>query len=322
MKGRIKKTMITITILIISQFTYVFLVKSEAINQTNYNSLIIVDKNGSGEYTSIQEAINYAITGSTIYVKKGVYPEIIQIKKTIHIIGENKKNTLINPVSEENKFSIYIGAPNIKIENIGITNQAPGLYSQGIKITAKNTEIDNCKIFNTSVGIAIWTSENIIKNSVFYGCKDEGIALLGSIENQCNNNIISDCNFFSNCDGIELQYSSNNKILNCSFYNNTHTGIDAIASDNNKNIISNCEIINNGVNGIYLSSSDDNKILYCDIKDNTEGDIILNKYSENNEIIKSEESDEETHDILNISFIVLNVLQKLKSFKNQKILSF
>ena len=63
MKGRIKKTMITIAVLIILQVTFVFLVQSETINQTNDNSFIIVDKNGNGEYTSIQEAINYATAG-------------------------------------------------------------------------------------------------------------------------------------------------------------------------------------------------------------------------------------------------------------------
>jgi parallel beta-helix repeat protein len=322
MKGRIKKTMITTAIMILLQVTLVFLVQSETINQTNDNSLIIVDKNGNGEYTSIQEAINHATSGSTIYIKNGEYPEIIQIKKTVWLIGEDKDSTLINPISEENKYAIYVGAPNIKIKNMGVTNGAPGLYSQGIKISSKNTEIDNCKIFNTPVGIAVWTDENKIYNSTFYGCKDEGIALLGSSKNPCNNNIISDCIFYDNCDGIELQHSSYNTILNCKFYDNTHTGIDAIVSDNNENVISDCEIINNRVNGIYLSSSDNNKIIDCNIQDNADGDIVMNKYSENNEIIQNEISEEKTQDISKISLMIQNVLQKFNNFKNLKIFSF
>ena len=103
MKGRIKKTIITVAVFIIIQLTYVFLAQSITINQNSKNSFITVDKNGNGEYTSIQEAINYAAPGSTIYVKNGEYPEIIQIKKTIQLIGEDKNNTLINPISEENK---------------------------------------------------------------------------------------------------------------------------------------------------------------------------------------------------------------------------
>ena len=85
-----------------------------------------------------------------------------------------------------------------------------------------------------------------------------------------------------------MQYSSSNSITDCDFYDNTHTGIDAIASQNNKNIISNCEIYNNRVHGIYISSSRENQIIDCDVFDNYEDDIVFNKYSENNEIINSE----------------------------------
>lgn len=322
MEGVIKKTIITIAILVMIQFTYVCIVKSETINQTNDNSLIVVDKNGKGEYTSIQEAINYATPGSTIYIKKGEYSEIIQIKKTIQLKGENKNSTIINPISQENKCAIYVGAPNVKIKNICITNGAPGLYSQGIKISSEYTEIDNCKIFNTPIGIAIWTNNNKIYNSIFFGCRDEGIALLGSSKNPCDNNLISNCVFYNNCDGIELQYSSYNKILNCKFFNNSHTGIDIIASNNNENIISNCDIINNKVSGIYFSSSDNNKIIDCNIKDNEDGDIIINKYSENNEIIHNEKSEEKTQFISKINLMFQKILQKLNNFKNLRIMSF
>lgn len=322
MKGVIKKTIITIAILMMIEFTYVYIVKSETINQTNDNSLIVVDINGNGEYTSIQEAINYATPGSTVYIKKGEYSEIIQIKKTIQLKGENKDSTIINPISQENKCAIYVGAPNVKIRNICITNGAPGLYSQGIKISSKYTEVNNCKIYNTPVGIAIWTNFNEIYNSIFYGCRDEGIALLGSSKNSCNNNLISNCIFYNNCDGIELQHSSYNKILNCKFYNNSHTGIDIIASNNNGNIISNCDIINNKVSGVYLSSSDNTKIIDCNIKDNEDGDIIMNKHSGNNEVIQNENSEEKTQFISKINLIFQKLLQKLNNFKNLSIISF
>ncbi len=322
MKGKIKKTMITIAVFIIVQFSYITIVKSDIIDNTKNISLIVVDKNGDGQFTSIQEAIDYAAQDSLIFVKKGEYPEVIKIKKTIQIIGEGKDITIINPISEENKYAVYVGAPGIKIKNIGITNGALGLYSQGIKISSKKTEIDNCNIFNTPVGIAIWTNENEIYNSVFYGCRDEGIALLGNINNPCSNNIISDCIFYNNCDGIELQYSYYNKILNCKFFNNSHTGIDIIASNNNENIISNCDIINNKVSGIYFSSSDNNKIIDCNIKDNEDGDIIINKYSENNEIIHNEKSEEKTQFISKINLMFQKILQKLNNFKNLRIMSF
>ena len=44
------------------------------------------------------------------------------------------------------------------------------------------------------------------------------------------------------------------------------------------------------------------KLLYCNIKDNAGGDIIMNKYSENNEIIKNEKSEEKTYEYIKNKF--------------------
>ncbi|MHC4537296.1 MAG: pectinesterase family protein, partial [Planctomycetota bacterium] len=57
---------------------------------------IVVDINGSGEYTSIHEAIDNADDGDTIYVLAGVYYENIIINKTITLIGNGSINTIIN----------------------------------------------------------------------------------------------------------------------------------------------------------------------------------------------------------------------------------
>ena len=245
---------------------------------------IIVDKNGEGDYKTITEAIQNVSNGATIYIKNGEYKEIINIKKKITLIGEDKEKTIINPASEKNMYAILIATTGVKIKNLGITNEAPGIYTAGIRISASETTIENSNIYNTSIGVLTWTSDNTIKNCDFWGCRDEGIALLGSEYSNCDNNKITNCVFYDNCDGIELQYSSNNIITNCEFYENTHTGIDAIASSNNDNIIKNCNIYNNRVNGIYFSSSSRNQIINCYISDNIDGNIILNKNSQNNQI--------------------------------------
>ena len=271
---------------------------AEKIDLTNNRGeVIVVDKNGEGSYKTIQEAVNYAQPGTTVYVKKGEYREIIDIKKRINLVGEDKDSTLINPISEKNKYAICLGAPEIKIQSLSIKNGAPGLYTNGIRITSSKTEIRDCNIYDTPVGIIIWTSDNFIDNCNFWGCNDEGIALIGASYSECKNNKITNCIFNENCDGIELQYSSGNTIANCEFYDNTHTGIDAIASSNNKNIITNCRIYNNKVHGIYLSSSSENQILNCFIYDNENGNIIMNKDSKNNQIISNSDLEPDNNTI-------------------------
>ena len=62
----------------------------------NNNSYVTVDKNGNGDYTSIQEAINN-YNGIPIFVRNGIYEEgrLECSDKDITIIGENKYKTVI-----------------------------------------------------------------------------------------------------------------------------------------------------------------------------------------------------------------------------------
>ena len=242
--------------------------KNQIIKNTHTYEKIIVDKDDKSAYQSIQDAINQALTDSTIYIKIGYYPEILEIKKRITIIGEDKEKTIINPNTNKNGYSIRIAENGVKIKNLGIQNKGPGIYSTGIKVSADKTTISNCNIFNTPVGIALWSSNNIISDCLFWGCDDEGIAFLGSPSNKCDNNIVSNSEFFNNCDGIELQYSSNNRISSCKFYDNSHAGIDAIGKSNNNNVITDCELSNNKAFGIFFANSNDNTISKCDFSEN------------------------------------------------------
>jgi len=289
-------------------------------SQINSNNCFTVDKNGGADYNSIQEAIDNAEDGFTIYVKSGTYSEIIEIKKQINLIGED--DTLINPISKKNKYAVRLGASGVMLRGFSITNGAPGLYASGIRVTASGTQILDCKIYDNPVGIAIWTSDNIIDNCIFWNCKDEGIALLGSSYSDCNNNLITNSVFYDNCDGIELQYSSGNTISNCEFYDNTHTGIDAIASSNNNNKISNCEIYNNEVHGIYFSSSSDNQIIDCYLSGNEDGDIVENKNSKNNQILtKNSEAFSSFKEKLSNREILNRFFEKLSDISNGRIRS-
>ena len=295
MKRRITSALL-FTIFMVAELIVVFTAQAEQNILATDQDVIVVDKHGNGDYKTIQQAINSAAEGTNILVKAGEYNEILNIKKKIGLIGEDKGKTTINPISEKNKYALRLGVPGITIKGLSISNGAPGLYSTGIRISAANIEINDCNFYDNPIGIAIWTSGNTIANCTFWNCKDEGIALLGSSSSPCDNNIIINSVFHHNCDGIELQHSSDTIIKDCEFHENTHTGIDAIASHNDRNTIENCNIYNNEVHGIYLSSSVDNRIIDCSVVDNKDGNIVMNKYSKNNQIISNSASEEEHDD--------------------------
>lgn len=221
----------------------------------------------SNHYTSIQAAIDDAEPYTTIVINPGEYTEQLRIKKPLQLIGSDTTKTFLNPTSESNGCAIVIQAEHVVVQQLSISNQGSGLYATGVKLCKDNIDILSCDIYDSPIGIAVWTSHNTISNCRFWGCDDEGIAFLGSNFNDCQYNTVTNCEFFNNCDGIELQYAAENTISGCTFHHNTHAGIDAIAAENNNNIIQNCQLYDNSQFSVYIVGSSGNQIINCTLKD-------------------------------------------------------
>ncbi len=70
----------------------------ECVNDNSFVSAksIIVSQFGGGDYYTIQEAIDYATSGDTIHVWAGTYYEKIIVNKTVTLIGNGSKETVID----------------------------------------------------------------------------------------------------------------------------------------------------------------------------------------------------------------------------------
>jgi len=129
---------------------------------------------------SIQEAINNASEGQTIYIKKGEYviagERGIDVNKTITLLGENVNETIIDGNGAVTTI-LNILTNRVEIQNLTIRNPETGFYlCAGIRIKdATNVKIQNCHIKNCSTGVILTNSthceisRNLITNNTAYG---------------------------------------------------------------------------------------------------------------------------------------------------------
>ena len=87
-----------------------------------YGKTLYVGGSGGDNYTTIQEAIDDAINGDTVFVydNSSPYPESININKQISVIGENRDTTIINGESGPD-YIVHISSDNAEINGFTIS---------------------------------------------------------------------------------------------------------------------------------------------------------------------------------------------------------
>ncbi len=172
------------------------------------------------KYPSIQEAINNANEGDTVYVSSGIYHENIFVNKSVSLIGENRETTIIDG-NGENVISLKVN--NTRIEEFTLQNGNCGIE---MSPWTHGHTINNNIMLNNNYGIA-----------GHYDCTNISI---------CNNIIDS-----NNIAGVEMLFSqslvANNLISNNGkgVYKDYGSGIQIVIGVNNRTVY----CINNSILG-------------------------------------------------------------------------
>lgn len=218
---------------------------------------LYVGGSGPGNYTKIQDAIDEASDGDTVFVynDSSPYYESLLIKKQINLIGENKDTTIIDGIGEN--VVIEIIADKTTIFNFSIRNSSGGFYDHaGIRIRSNINKISFCDLYSNSNGLLI----------------------------ESRGNIINDCRIFSNKHYGFYAISDNNTVNNCTISNN-EIGIDLILSE--KWIISNNKFTNNGI--VFSGGSNSPDLVFNKFNHTIENNTINGKpllYIKNQDNIK------------------------------------
>ena len=257
---------------------------SPAIAQDSEQSLpasqgtwLYVGGSGPGNYSKIQDAIDNATNGDTIFVYSGTYSENITIQHTISLLGENKDNTII--VGDETARVVNVSADYVNITGFTILNGY-----EGILIEARYARIAHNRIINSAYGIGLkfpYMNEKNIPKKPF-----ESISWNRTHSHQNDFHIIVDNTFSNNEIGVIIfLYSCNNTVASNVFLQ-SRLGVAIFGSHNNSltnntfvnsglyvsNDTSSNTIVNNTVNGkplLYLEGQSD-QVIQDDI-----GQLIL-----------------------------------------------
>jgi parallel beta-helix repeat protein len=130
---------------------------------------------GPGNFSKIQDAINNASDGDTIFVynDSSPYYENITINKCIKLIGENRNSTIICGKLDTAVIKIYNES---KISNFNITNGYYGIYI----IDCGNCVISN-NIFTEIEVVNIHVDDsnnNLIQNNTIVGKGQHEVGIL------------------------------------------------------------------------------------------------------------------------------------------------
>jgi parallel beta-helix repeat protein len=145
------------------------------------------------DYSTIQEAINHANYGDTIFVYNGTYYENVVVNKSVSLIGEDRDLTIIDGGASGRVISITANNVNIN----GFTIQKSGKVNDGGIFVdhSSNNNISCNTITNNGIGIGLYYSSN----------------------NVVSGNTLSDNNY-----GIWLDYSSSNTLFDNNMSGNTY----------------------------------------------------------------------------------------------------
>lgn len=162
------KIIILVLILLLAGISFPFS-SGDLTNFTPAYSYIYVDDNANPSWynathvRTVQEGVNNATSGDTIYVYNGTYTENVNVNKSVNIIGNGSATCLSNDT-----IVLHVTADWINITGLNITDGKVKHYGSGNHTTYSNCSFENDGL-DPCIEINVYNS-HYVHNVSFYNC--------------------------------------------------------------------------------------------------------------------------------------------------------
>jgi parallel beta-helix repeat protein len=225
---------------------------------------LYVGGSGPGNYTRIQDAIDNASDGDTIFVFSGIYNETIVVNMSISLLGEKKETTIIT--NDGTTDIITLNTDYCSLRGFTILNEKSDTHANGLTVNSDGNLISD-NIIGTvySKAICLYNAhDNRIENNFIKNTYNIGIYIGYSNRNTIQKNRIT-----KGIDGIHIYFTSSDNMIISNQIDNTSDGISFWCETQRNNVSLN-QFEYNGVAVDFFDGATDN--------------IVFQNYFEKNDV--------------------------------------
>ncbi len=224
-----------------------------------------VERDGSGDFTTIRPAIEASAPGDTVLLGPGRYTEVAPLVTpgwteptyvpitvdSLTLRGVDRETVIIGPTTPDFQgfgpkgIVTTVGITRLVIENLSVENLRDGFYLIG------RSDVRNCNIIDCDLGINIFGVGSTVTDCTLLN-NDKGIITFTG----CSDLTIENCTFVDNNLGVGVNRTQNVTIRSCVFSASAPASGAIQYSEDSAGLIQECRISDVG-DGIAIRSESD-----------------------------------------------------------------
>jgi F-box protein 11 len=236
------------------------------------SEIITVSSSGSGQYATIDEALQNAQSGDTILVKPGSYTETITITQPVEIVGDGAVEQIV--VSTNGAPCLRMQTDMAVVRGLTLQTHAGKERQQlsAVEISRGRLELTDCQITSEcgpGISISGPATNPSIQRCTLVQCKEGGLLISEQAQGNIEHCVIRN----NNRAGIIITQKSHPTLRACTISENRTVGI--LVYDHGEGQILQCDIFANTVAAVEIRQGGNPLIQGCTLHKETGKGILI-----------------------------------------------